>query len=81
MIRWFYRQEFKIRRIFYVSLYLQAGEKIRPNSRVKVFGTFSRKPWSEKISCKFDPFFKVFKSEIIRIRAGQQFKFIIDEGV
>lgn len=54
---------------------------IKPTSKVQVFGSFSRKPWAEKIPCVYDPYFKCFKTRTaVPIKQGQVFKFIIDEG-
>ena len=45
-----------------------------------VFGEFSpEQPWQVYIPCKYDPYLKCFKAEIV-IRIGQSFKFIINQG-
>ena len=50
------------------------------NSIVHIFGEFSpNMPWEVFVPCKYDPFFKCFKVDIM-IRIGQQFKFRIDDG-
>jgi hypothetical protein len=65
--------------IFVATIYLEISENISPLREVKIFGTFSKKHWQEKKDCVYDPFFKCFKAEV-KIKIGDQFKFILDDG-
>eukprot|EP00347_Sterkiella_histriomuscorum_P016864 403351556 len=58
----------------------ETNEVIDRSKRVEVFGSFTKKPWNDKIQCKFDKLFKCFKADKVRIMIGHQFKFIINSG-
>eukprot|EP00347_Sterkiella_histriomuscorum_P004556 403360013 len=75
----YYRQLFK-QGIFIATLYLETNEQVDRSKRVEVFGSFTKKPWNDKIQCKFDKLFKCFKADKVRIMIGHQFKFIINSG-
>lgn len=70
--------------IFDATVYLEPIEgdhdKIRKHQQVEVFGEFTQhNPWNEKIRCVWDERFKCFKADI-KIKVGQHFKFIVDNG-
>ena len=66
--------------VFVATIYLEISENINPSREVKIFGTYSKKPWQEQIVCVYDPFFKCLKAEGVHIKLGDQFKFILDNG-
>jgi hypothetical protein len=47
--------------------------------KIQVFGDFTPVPWSHRIDCTYDSFFRCFKADI-QIKIGGQFKFIINDG-
>lgn len=83
MIKWWYRQLFRKKKIFLATLYLETQSSlVKPNSKVQVFGNFTLpKPWGQKIVCVYDPKTKCFKtSKPHQIKQGLIFKFILDDG-
>lgn len=62
-----YRKSLMRKKIFIERLYLETKEKIDPKAKVEVFGNFTKKPWNQRITCHYDPFFKCFKSDLVKI--------------
>lgn len=74
-----YRRLFK-RKILISTLYLESNELfVQSNAKVQVFGNFTRLQWGEKLDCKYDPKFKCFKCDKVRIMIGHIFKFIVND--
>ena len=79
------RQARKLRRqgVYYATLYYEhcdPGYNIHPGTPVEVFGEFSEmNPWGVRVPCPWDPRLKCYKTTV-KIRVGQQFKFILDHG-
>ena len=77
------RKLFKNEGLLMANLYLEIDQSLATNldilnSKVTVFGEFTKpKIWQEKIECHYDAFFKCFKSEMVTIKIGDKFKFII----
>lgn len=69
--------------IFDATIYLVVNKhdiKLKPTSRVEIFGQFTEQaPWSIKVPCVFDKHFQCFKADI-RIKRGQLFKFVVENG-
>lgn len=73
--------------LFEATIYLEDldfknGESaiLHANSCVHIFGEFSPEiPWQVMVPCRYDPYWKCFRVDIV-IRAGQQFKFAVDNG-
>ena len=77
----YYKRLFR-KSIFVATLYLESNDPKAndPQGKVQLSGTFTNKPWDEIIHCEYDPFFKCFKAEKVKIRTGSHFKFIVDNG-
>jgi hypothetical protein len=58
---------------------MNENERINPQIQVEVFGEFTDSPWMERIQCKYDRKTQCFAADV-RIKSGQQFKFILENG-
>jgi hypothetical protein len=75
-----YRRLFK-RKILLSTLYLETPDIIIDRkARVYLFGNFTRLQWKDKLECKYDPYFKCFKCDKVRIMIGHVFKFVINDS-
>lgn len=74
---------FKEQGIILANLYLEVDDSHFKNMdmynlRVTVFGEFSRPNiWQHQVPCTFDSFFKCYKSDVVPIKVGDSFKFVV----
>ena len=71
MTAWYYKQLFQRRmRVYVASIYLETSELIKPNAKVVLIGSFTKKPWIQKVLCTYDPLFRCFKADKVFIKVG-----------
>jgi hypothetical protein len=59
------------KKMFIATLYFETSDtSIRPNSKIQIVGAFTKKPWVDMLQCKYDPYFKCFKADKIKIKIG-----------
>lgn len=76
------RKLYKEQGILFTNLYLEGNQsQYKPSyqTKVSVIGEFSRpQMWQVDIACSFDSFFKCYKSDVIPVKIGDLFKFMIE---
>ncbi len=66
--------------MYVASIYLETSESVKPSDKVDLIGSFTKKPWTQKFACIYDNLFKCFKADKVKIKIGQQFKFVVNDG-
>ena len=76
------RRQFTKHGILHATIFLDARDlNLGQIGQVHIFGEFSERPWQEKIECKGRSIGSTTLYSVdIRIKIGQKFKFIIDNG-
>ena len=76
--RWYRRKFSRSKKTYFANIYFEPAAF--PSDKVHMFGEFSKTPWEEMVECKYDPYFKCFKSPVVKIKDGHKFKFMINQG-
>lgn len=75
------KRQFREQGVLNATIYLETSDlNLGEIASVEIFGEFSERPWEHRIRCCKSSTISTLYSADLKIKIGQKFKFIIDNG-